>query len=52
MVLPVGAKTFEEAVQMGSETYHLLKVIYLSDIVVLTFKRGKWNEWKQSEAKG
>ncbi|XP_057548366.1 cytosolic enolase 3 [Amaranthus tricolor] len=27
MVLPVGAKTFEEAVQMGSETYHLLKAV-------------------------
>lgn len=27
MVLPVGAKTFEEAVQMGSETYHHLKAV-------------------------
>ncbi|XP_074290206.1 cytosolic enolase 3 [Silene latifolia] len=27
MILPVGAKTFEEAVQMGSETYHHLKAV-------------------------
>jgi hypothetical protein len=26
MILPVGAKNFEEAMQMGSETYHHLKV--------------------------
>lgn len=27
MILPIGASTFEEALQMGSETYHHLKVI-------------------------
>ncbi|GMH12727.1 hypothetical protein Nepgr_014568 [Nepenthes gracilis] len=27
MVLPVGARTFEEALQMGSETYHHLKAV-------------------------
>ncbi|KNA12540.1 hypothetical protein SOVF_125010 [Spinacia oleracea] len=27
MVLPVGAKSFEEALQMGSETYHHLKAV-------------------------
>ncbi|KAI3960038.1 hypothetical protein MKW98_016762 [Papaver atlanticum] len=27
-ILPVGARTFEEAVQMGSQTYHHLKVDY------------------------
>ncbi|KAK2975877.1 hypothetical protein RJ640_015308 [Escallonia rubra] len=27
MILPVGAKKFEEAVQMGSETYHHLKAV-------------------------
>lgn len=26
MILPVGSKTFEEALQIGSETYHHLKV--------------------------
>lgn len=26
MILPVGAKKFEEALQMGAETYHHLKV--------------------------
>ncbi|KAL5219152.1 hypothetical protein ABZP36_019836 [Zizania latifolia] len=29
MILPVGAKSFEEAMQMGSETYHHLKDIIL-----------------------
>lgn len=29
MILPVGAKNFEEAMQMGSETYHHLKVLSL-----------------------
>ncbi|WVZ56395.1 hypothetical protein U9M48_006934 [Paspalum notatum var. saurae] len=29
MILPVGAKNFEEAMQMGSETYHHLKDIIL-----------------------
>ncbi|KAK3147713.1 hypothetical protein QOZ80_3BG0285860 [Eleusine coracana subsp. coracana] len=29
MILPVGAKSFEEAMQMGSETYHNLKDIIL-----------------------
>lgn len=27
MVLPIGARTFEEAMQMGSETYHHLKAV-------------------------
>ncbi|KAL2898827.1 Cytosolic enolase 3 [Bienertia sinuspersici] len=27
MILPVGAKTYEEAVQMGAETYHHLKAV-------------------------
>ncbi|XP_075099027.1 cytosolic enolase 3 [Nicotiana tabacum] len=27
MILPVGSKTFEEALQIGSETYHHLKVV-------------------------
>ncbi|XP_076910513.1 cytosolic enolase 3-like [Bidens hawaiensis] len=27
MILPVGAQTFEEAMQMGSETYHHLKAV-------------------------
>lgn len=27
MILPIGANTFEEAMEMGSETYHHLKVI-------------------------
>uniref|UniRef100_A0A7C9CZX8 phosphopyruvate hydratase n=1 Tax=Opuntia streptacantha TaxID=393608 RepID=A0A7C9CZX8_OPUST len=27
MILPIGAKTFEEAVQVGSETYHHLKAV-------------------------
>ncbi|CAH1423610.1 unnamed protein product [Lactuca virosa] len=27
MILPIGAKRFEEAMQMGSETYHHLKVV-------------------------
>lgn len=27
MILPVGANTFKEAMQMASETYHHLKVI-------------------------
>jgi hypothetical protein len=31
MVLPVGAKNFEEAMQMGSETYHHLKVAFTSN---------------------
>lgn len=26
MILPIGASRFEEALQMGSETYHHLKV--------------------------
>jgi enolase len=26
MILPVGAKNFEEAMQMGSDCYHNLKV--------------------------
>ncbi|KAJ9562964.1 hypothetical protein OSB04_008124 [Centaurea solstitialis] len=30
MILPVGAKRFEEAMQMGSETYHHLKACLLS----------------------
>ncbi|XP_077238825.1 cytosolic enolase [Tasmannia lanceolata] len=29
MILPVGANTFEEAMQMGSETYHHLKAVIL-----------------------
>ncbi|KAL6998763.1 phosphoglycerate mutase (2,3-diphosphoglycerate-independent) [Sarracenia purpurea var. burkii] len=28
MILPVGARKFEEAMQMGSETYHHLKVTF------------------------
>ena len=27
MILPVGAKTFKEAMRMGSETYHHLKAL-------------------------
>jgi enolase len=30
MILPVGARNFEEAMQMGSVTYHNLKVNNLS----------------------
>lgn len=33
MILPIGASRFEEAVQMGSETYHHLKVIVFNLIV-------------------
>ena len=33
MILPVGAKNFEEAMQMGSETYHHLKVAFASNIL-------------------
>lgn len=33
MILPVGASRFEEALQMGSETYHHLKVILLNSTV-------------------
>uniref|UniRef100_A0A1D1XZC4 phosphopyruvate hydratase n=2 Tax=Anthurium amnicola TaxID=1678845 RepID=A0A1D1XZC4_9ARAE len=29
MILPIGANTFEEAMQMGSETYHHLKAIIM-----------------------
>jgi enolase len=32
MILPVGAKNFEEAMQMGSETYHHLKVAFILTI--------------------
>lgn len=35
MVLPVGAKSFEEALQMGSETYHHLKVMYVIKVVII-----------------
>lgn len=35
MVLPIGANRFEEALQMGSETYHHLKVFHLN---CLTFE--------------
>jgi enolase len=34
MILPVGAKNFEEAMQMGSETYHHLKVPSISKNLV------------------
>lgn len=30
MILPVGARKFEEALQIGSETYHHLKVNHVS----------------------
>lgn len=30
MILPIEASSFGEALQMGSETYHHLKVIYYS----------------------
>lgn len=33
MILPTGAGRFEEALQMGSETYHHLKVILLNQIM-------------------
>jgi hypothetical protein len=33
MILPIGAKNFEEAMQMGSETYHHLKVAFMSNIL-------------------
>jgi len=29
MVLPIGASKFEEALRMGTETYHHLKVVLL-----------------------
>ncbi|KAH9605075.1 hypothetical protein KSS87_004618 [Heliosperma pusillum] len=32
MILPVGAKTFEEAVQMGAETYHHLKAVITENV--------------------
>ena len=28
MLLPIGAKTFKEAMRMGSEVYHDLKTLY------------------------
>ncbi|OEL16378.1 Cytosolic enolase 3 [Dichanthelium oligosanthes] len=34
MILPVGAKNFEEAMQMGSETYHHLKRVATLEIMV------------------
>ncbi|KAI7745584.1 hypothetical protein M8C21_032554 [Ambrosia artemisiifolia] len=47
MILPVGAQTFEEAMQMGSETYHHLKVNQLGTVteaieVVKMAKDAKW----------
>ncbi|KAL9274597.1 Cytosolic enolase 3-like protein, partial [Drosera capensis] len=47
MVLPVGAKTFEEALQMGSDIYHQLEHVALSTLVlpsvqlVTSFANGK-----------
>ncbi|KAF6137863.1 hypothetical protein GIB67_022006, partial [Kingdonia uniflora] len=35
MVLPTGANSFEEAMQIGSETYHYLKVISPNFIFVI-----------------
>ena len=35
MILPVGASSFSEAMKMGSETYHHLKVKYIN-IAVMT----------------
>lgn len=32
MILPTGASRFEEALQMGSETYHHLKVLFTSKV--------------------
>ncbi|CAN6692876.1 unnamed protein product [Malus baccata var. baccata] len=32
MILPIGASKFEEALQMGSETYHHLKVLFTSTV--------------------
>lgn len=37
MILPVGAQRFEEAMQMGSETYHHLKVSCSSYQFIVSF---------------
>ncbi|KAE8678904.1 Cytosolic enolase 3 [Hibiscus syriacus] len=34
LILPTGARRFEEALQMGSETYHHLKVVLLNSIFI------------------
>lgn len=34
MILPVGANSFQEAMQMGSETYHHLKVLKINFLVL------------------
>lgn len=36
MILPIGAQTFVEAMRMGSETYHHLKVAFGAYIAVLS----------------
>ncbi|XP_026399330.1 cytosolic enolase 3-like [Papaver somniferum] len=44
MILPVGANSFEEAVQMGSETYHYLKIILIqsqSEQAIIIEKYGR-----------
>lgn len=33
MILPLRASSFEEALQMGSETYHHLKVLFLCQML-------------------
>lgn len=40
MILPVGANTFEEAMQMGSETYYHLKVTKLACFYCLFILHG------------
>lgn len=47
MILPTGASRFEEALQMGSETYHHLKVICYSSLLTREFfpKCHKYLKW-------
>lgn len=40
MILPTGATRFEEAVRMGSETYHHLKVViylFIFEFLLISF---------------
>jgi hypothetical protein len=49
MLLPVGAKTFKEAMRMGSEVYHHLKNLYERIFLIISLERHSlFSELKRS----
>ncbi len=42
MILPIGAKTFKQAMRMGSEVYHHLKNLYEYIFLIGWFWRDIW----------